>query len=55
MKAYRYLGYKKGSLPYTEKIAKEIFSLPMYLSLTWPEQSKAIEALKYILRKSDKE
>ncbi len=30
--AYEYLGYKKDSFPITEKIVKEIISLPM-----WPE------------------
>ena len=34
MKAYQYLGWKTGDLPETEAAAKEIFSLPMYPSLT---------------------
>ncbi|GHT91530.1 glutamine--scyllo-inositol aminotransferase [Spirochaetia bacterium] len=34
MAAYQYLGYKNGDLPKTEKAANEIFSLPMYPSLT---------------------
>ncbi|MFH1508134.1 MAG: DegT/DnrJ/EryC1/StrS family aminotransferase [Candidatus Omnitrophota bacterium] len=50
MKAYRYLGYKKGDLPNTEKAAKQIFSLPMYPSLTKNQQMKVIEALKDILK-----
>jgi len=34
MTGYHYLGYKEGDFPHTEKSAWEIFSLPMYLSLT---------------------
>jgi dTDP-4-amino-4,6-dideoxygalactose transaminase len=33
-KAMSFLGYKPGDLPVTEKIAKEILSLPMYPELT---------------------
>ena len=32
-KAYSHLGYKEGDFPVTEKIAKEILSLPMYPEL----------------------
>jgi len=32
-KAYRYLNYKKGDLPITEKICKEIFSIPIFPEL----------------------
>lgn len=32
--AYRYLGIQEGSLPVTERVAKEIVSLPMYPELT---------------------
>lgn len=38
MSGYQYLGYKEGDLPVTEKMAKEIFSLPMFPSLTNEEQ-----------------
>jgi len=33
-KAYKFLGYKKGDFPVTEKYAKEILSLPMYPELS---------------------
>jgi dTDP-4-amino-4,6-dideoxygalactose transaminase len=33
-KAYRHLGYKEGDFPVTEKVMKEIISLPMYPELT---------------------
>lgn len=42
MKGYKYLGYKKGDLKVTEKLSKEIFSLPMY-----PELS--MKKVKYIV------
>ena len=41
MPGYKYLNYKQGDLPVTEKIAKEIFSLPLYPSLNF-------EKLQYI-------
>lgn len=42
-------GYKDGDLPQTEKAAKEIFSLPMYPSLTLQEQQEVILALQEAL------
>ncbi len=45
MKAYEYLGWKAGDLPETEAAAKEIFSLPMYPSLTDQEVHRFIKAL----------
>lgn len=49
MTAYQYLGYKTGDLPHTEKISREIFSLPIYPSLTDAEQEIVINALREIL------
>lgn len=49
-KAYAYLGYKKGDLPITEKVAEKVLSLPMFPQLTDTEieyiTSKIKEALK---------
>lgn len=45
MTAYRDLGYHKGDLPYTEKAADEIFSLPMYPSLTDEELNRFTDVL----------
>ena len=45
MPAYGYLGYQEGDLPRTEKAAREIFSLPMYPSLTDDKQRRVIDAL----------
>jgi aminotransferase EvaB len=53
MKGYEYLGYKDGDLPHTEKAAKEIFSLPMYPSLTDDEQGIVIASLHEILKNID--
>jgi len=51
MKGYAYLGGKEGDLPHTEKAALEIFSLPMYPTLTEAEQDTVCDALKDILRR----
>lgn len=43
--AYRYLGYKKGDFPITEKCAREIISLPMYPELDEVKIKKIAEAI----------
>jgi aminotransferase EvaB len=45
MRAYSYLGCAAGSLPVTEQAAKEIFSLPLYPSMTDDDQDRVCEAL----------
>ncbi|MFE7712299.1 DegT/DnrJ/EryC1/StrS family aminotransferase [Streptomyces sp. NPDC057486] len=50
MDGFRHLGYDKGSLPVTEELAHEIFSLPMYPSLSEELQDKVISALREVLR-----
>lgn len=49
MRAYAHLGYREGSLPATEKAAREIFSLPMYPSLTNAEHDRVCEALREVV------
>ena len=49
MPAYAHADYPEGSLPETEQAAREIFSLPMYPSLTDAEQDRVCEALREIL------
>lgn len=49
MSGFAKLGYVKGSLPVTEALADEIFSLPMYPSLPLDVQDKVIAALREIL------
>jgi dTDP-3-amino-2,3,6-trideoxy-4-keto-D-glucose/dTDP-3-amino-3,4,6-trideoxy-alpha-D-glucose/dTDP-2,6-dideoxy-D-kanosamine transaminase len=49
MRGYAGLGYREGSLPVTEQAAREIFSLPMYPSLTDAEQDQVCGALHDIV------
>ncbi len=49
MRAYEWLGYHDGDLPETEAAAKEIFSLPMYPSLSDDAQAQVCAALHDIL------
>jgi dTDP-3-amino-2,3,6-trideoxy-4-keto-D-glucose/dTDP-3-amino-3,4,6-trideoxy-alpha-D-glucose/dTDP-2,6-dideoxy-D-kanosamine transaminase len=49
MTGYQYLGYEEGDLPVTEKVAKQIFSLPMYPSLSNQEQLIVVDTLHHIL------
>jgi aminotransferase EvaB len=45
MSGFKHLGYGSGSLPNTERAASEIFSLPMYPSLSTEIQEIVIEEL----------
>ncbi|MFC0107711.1 DegT/DnrJ/EryC1/StrS family aminotransferase [Kibdelosporangium aridum] len=49
MTGFAHLGYRKGDLPVTERLAGEIFSLPMYPSLRKDDQDKVISALREVL------
>lgn len=49
MSGFAKLGYAKGSLPVTERLADQIFSLPMYPSLPRDLQDKVISALREVL------
>ena len=48
MRGYAHLGGKVGDLPETEKAAKEIFSLPMFPSLSEQKQELVCAAIKDI-------
>lgn len=50
MSGFAHLGYAEGALPVTEKVAGEIFSLPMYPSLPEALQSMVIAALRDVLK-----
>lgn len=50
MTGFSYLGYQAGDLPCTEALADEIFSLPMYPSLTDEEQDIVCDALLEIIQ-----
>ncbi|MEU3633481.1 DegT/DnrJ/EryC1/StrS family aminotransferase [Streptomyces fradiae] len=49
MTGFAHLGYAAGSLPVTEKLAGEIFSLPMYPSLPEAVQDRVITALREVV------
>jgi aminotransferase EvaB len=49
MTGFAHLGYEKGSLPVTERLAGEIFSLPMYPSLPEETQQHVITSLREVL------
>lgn len=44
--AYSHLGYKEGSLPVTEKLAKEILSLPVYPEMTMAQQDVVVKTVQ---------
>lgn len=50
MTGYKYVGYNEGDLPQTELVAKEIFSLPMYPTLTDEEVHYVSDMLHKILK-----
>jgi aminotransferase EvaB len=49
MTGFAHLGYATGALPVTEKLATEIFSLPMYPTLSPDLQDKVIHAVREVL------
>jgi aminotransferase EvaB len=49
MTGFAHLGYEPGSLPVTETLANQIFSLPMYPSLPEELQDKVISAVRDVL------
>ncbi|MCS7477842.1 DegT/DnrJ/EryC1/StrS family aminotransferase [Umezawaea endophytica] len=49
MSGFAHLGYAEGAFPVTEKLAKEIFSLPMYPALSPDLQDKVVHAVREVL------
>ena len=49
--AYKTLGYKKGSLPITEKVCSQVISLPIFPELKSIEQAYVIDKIKEIFKK----
>ncbi|MGW6603270.1 DegT/DnrJ/EryC1/StrS family aminotransferase [Streptomyces sp. NPDC055036] len=49
MPGFAHLGYAEGALPVTERLAGEIFSLPMYPALPPDVQDKVITVLREVL------
>ncbi|QVJ02394.1 DegT/DnrJ/EryC1/StrS family aminotransferase [Nocardiopsis eucommiae] len=50
MSGFSHLGYPKGSLPVTEELAEQIFSLPMYPSLPRETQDRVITEIRDVLK-----
>ena len=48
-KAYSQLGYHEGDFPVSERLAKEIVSLPMFPTLTDTEQKRVCETIAQML------
>lgn len=44
--AYRYLGFHRGDLPKTERLAGSVLSLPLYTGMTEEEQRRVIAAVR---------
>lgn len=44
--AAQYLGYKRGDLPVTERLAKSILSLPVYPELTTEQKEFVVESIR---------
>lgn len=52
-KAYKDLGYKKGDFPVSEKLSKEILSLPLYPGITKDQLAEVVSAIKLYYNSSD--
>jgi len=48
---FRYLGYKEGDLPESERASQEVLSLPMFPELTEEEQDYVVDAIMRFFRK----
>ena len=48
-KAYAYLGYNTGDFPVTERVSREIVSLPMFPQLAASQQDQVLSAVKEFL------
>ncbi len=48
--AYRSLGHQEGDFPISEKLAKEILSLPLFPEITAGQQSKVVEEVLSFVR-----
>ena len=49
--AAQFLGYRKGDLPVTEKVAGEVLSLPMYAELTDAQLDRVTSSITEFMRK----
>jgi len=44
--AYRWMGYKAGDFPITERVAREIVSLPMFPQLSLEQQHRVVDEIR---------
>jgi len=44
--AYKYLGYKEGDFPVTEKASQEILSLPMFAELSGNQIVEIVQLIR---------
>jgi dTDP-4-amino-4,6-dideoxygalactose transaminase len=51
-KAYAYLGHHAGDFPVTERVAREIVSLPLFPQLPYLQQDEVVSAVKEFLAAS---
>ena len=49
--AYKELGYKEGSLPFTERVCNQVISLPIFPELKTSQQLYVIDKIKEIFKK----
>ena len=51
---FAYLGYKKGSMPESEKAAEQVLSLPIFPELTAAEQQTVVRAIRAFFDRSQR-
>lgn len=51
MRGYEFLGYGKGDLPTTERLARRILSLPMYSGLSVNDIDKVVSSIRNFFKK----
>jgi len=49
--AFKFLGYKDGDLPISEKVSKDVMSLPMFPEMEQQEQDLVIETIRSFYEK----
>lgn len=49
LECFRFLGYKKGDFPESEKAARETFAIPVYPDLTSAQKKHIVSAVKEVL------